>query len=100
MGDAPENPERIGWISGGLAGGNSVDRYEGDSKDSYLQPIDRQSIHTSIGRKYAMDQEKQDLGAHAERIYRKGEQEMEDRIHNDMAEGLRLTRVIVVTKAP
>ena len=49
MGDAPEDPERIGWISEGLAGGNSVDLYEGDSKDSYLQPNDRQSIHTRIG---------------------------------------------------
>ena len=100
MGDAPEDPERIGWISGGLAGGNSVGLYEGDSKDSYLQPNDRQSIHTSIGRNYAMGQKEQSPGAHAEKIYRKREQEMEDRIHNDMAEGLRLTRVIVVTKTP
>ena len=47
-----------------------------------------------------MGQKKQSPGARVERIYRKGEQEMEDRIHNDMAEGLRLTRVIVITKAP
>ena len=103
MGDAPEDPERIGWIWGGLAGGNSVDLYEGDSKDSYLQPDDRQSIHTSMGRKYAMGQKEQGPGAHVERIYRKGEQERKDRIHNDMPEGpegLRLTRVIVITKAP
>ena len=99
MGDAPEDPERIDWILGGFAGGNSVDLYGGDSKDSYLQPNDRQSIHTSTGRKYAMGQKKQSPGAH-EGIYRKRDQEMEDRIHIDMVEGLRLTRVTVVTKAP
>lgn len=100
MRDAPEDPEWIGWISGGLAGGNSVDLYGGDSKDSYLQSNDRQSIHTSTGRKYAMGQKEQSPGAHAEGIYRKKEREMEVRIHNDMAEGLRLTRVIVVSNAP
>ena len=39
----------IGSTLGGLAGGNSFDRYEGDSKDSYLQKSDGQSSHTLVG---------------------------------------------------
>lgn len=61
--------EKIGSILECLAGGDSVDLYEGGSKDSYLQRDDCQSMHAFMGARIRVAQKQLGTGAHAKGRY-------------------------------